>query len=276
MKKKNKGHNTASEKKPETRHKPLFEGERSLDHAKKENKARVKSLRKVGKKKATKLADKLDNCRSKARCGSPACAVCSWFSRRHHVRQMRRVFKKSKEEFHVTIVPIRSYFKPRALRKINTKLLINTLRKRIQRAEIKGAIIVGGIEAEYKFKKKRMCLHWHLIFGNCTIEEIEKLRRHYSNKREMKNSLIKFGDENRVYQYGVKNSTFGKDPFTRKPKRPIPQIHAEHLYFLDRHSFRELMIMRGVRFNGDKLGIIDKSAFSQKPKGKKRSSKKAF
>lgn len=274
MKKKYKGAESGSEKKSKTRHKPLFEGEMPLDHARKEKKERIKSLRKVSKKKANALVDKLEKCRPKSRCKSPACAICNWFTRRRHVRQMRRIFKNSVKEFHVTIVPIGSYFKPRALRQINTKRLISTLRKRMERAGLEGAQVVGGIEAEYKFKRKKMCLHWHLIFGNCTKKDVEKLRRYYPKDRQMKNNPIKPGDENHTYQYGIKNSTFGKNAF-RKPKRPAPHIHAEHMYFLDRHTFRELMFMRGVRFNGNKLGVIDKSVMKRKPKDKKRSCKKA-
>ena len=239
-------------------HQPLFKGEMSLKHAKKENKARIKSLRKLRKKKATALANKLENCCSKDRCNSPACAVCNWFKRRNHTKQMRRKFKSSKCEFHVTIVPVDQYYKPKELRKIKIERLKDNLRKRMERAGINDALVIGSIEVEYKFKKKRMCVHWHLIFGNCTKADIEKLRRHYPKERQLKKTLIKPGEENKTYQYGLKNSTFGKDPGTRKPKRPADQVQAEHLYFLDRHRFQELMFMKGVKFNGKKLGIIKK------------------
>ncbi|PHS74572.1 MAG: hypothetical protein COB59_12040 [Rhodospirillaceae bacterium] len=255
---------------------PLFKEERDIEHARKENKARIRTLRKVGKKKAIALANKLDKCQPEDKCGSPACAECNWLARRLHTRQMRRIFKMSAKQFHVCIVPIEFYFKPRALRQINVKRLKDTLRKQIARVGIKRVLIVGGIEVEYKFKRKRMCLHWHLIFGNCTKGDIEKLRRYYPNHREMKKSPIKPGEENRVYQYGIKNSTFGKNPHNRKPKRPYPKIHAEHLYLLDRHTFHDLMFMRGVRFNGGKLGIIKKSDLDQKTRNEKRPLRKAF
>ena len=270
MKRRNKSRKDNPKKIQKGIHKPLFKGEKPLEHAKKENKARIKSLRSLGKKKATALANKLENCCSKDRCNSPACAVCNWFKRRNHTKQMKRIFRSSKYEFHVTIVPVDQYYKPKELRKIKTKNLKDSLRKRMERAGINDALVVGSIEVEYKFKRKLMCLHWHLIFGNCSKEDIEKLRHKYPNQRQMKKKQIKPGEENKTYQYTLKNSTFGKDPSTRKPKRPEDKVQAEHLYFLDRHRFQDLMFRRGVTLNGKKLGIIDKSLLKQKILGKNR------
>ena len=274
MKKRNDGHNGGSKKTRKKRHKPLFKGEKSLKAAKRENKARIKSLRTVGSNRANALADKLENCHSKNRCGSPACAECNWFTCRRHVRQMRRLFKDYVEQFHVTIVPIGGYFKPRALRQVSTKLLKDkkgNLRKKMERAGLTDALVIGGIEATYKFKKKKVCLHWHLIFGNCSGKDVEKLRHYYLQDRQMRVDPIKPGDENKVYSYGLKNVTYGIDPVTRKPKRPKPSVHAKLMYFLDRHRFQDLMILKGFRFYGKKIRVIDKTAIRHKPRGKKTS-----
>lgn len=140
----------------------------------------------------------------------------------------------------------------------------------MERAGLSEAIIVGGIEATYKFDKKKICLHWHLIFGNCSKNDINKLRNSYLKDRQMRVDEIKPEEKSRVYSYCLKNVTFGKDPFTKKPKRPTPNVEAKLLYFLDRHTFRELMFLKGARFNGDKLGVIDKSAIRRKTKGKEK------
>jgi hypothetical protein len=150
---------------------------------------------------------------------------------------MRRLFKDYVEQFHVTIVPTGGFFKPRALRQINTKLLKDNLRKQMERAGLADALVVGGIEATYKFKEKRVCLHWHLIFGNCSGEDVEKLRHYYTQDRQMRVDPIKPGDENKVYSYALKNTTLGKDPESRKAKRPKPSVHVKLLYFLGRHRF---------------------------------------
>lgn len=240
------------------KHNPLFEGEKTLEYAKDENKRRIRSLQKVGTDKAKHLIGKLEHCSSNDRCLSPACAICSWFSGRRHVRQMRRILRNRGLKYLVTIVPTGWYFNPSALRQMNVRQLKNTLRKQIQRVGIDNALVIGGIEAEYKFKKDKVSLHWHLIVGACSKEKLESLRQYYLKDRQMRIDAIKKNEASKTYSYCFKNVTYSK--VRRNPKfkqceskRPSPDIHAELMYFLDRHTFRELMFLKGFRFHGDKL-----------------------
>lgn len=247
---------------------PRYKGEETFKQAKRENKTRIKSLLSGGKR-ANKLAHKLYRCRRKNRCNSPACAVCSRLQRRRHVRQVLRLFDDSKKKFFVTIIPTTWFVNARALRQFNPKLAKNGLRKQLERIGIRKPVIAGGLEATYKFKRRQICVHWHLVVDGASTEKIRLLRRYYAEKRGLQIKKIKTGQEGAVLSYSWKRKTYGTDTPGRKKKRPPSKVENALLRFLDRHSFQDLMFLRGLRFYGDRITRINKSASLKKKRPKK-------
>lgn len=243
-------------------HKPLFEGEKALEYAKAENKNRIKSLE-AGRKLARSLAPKLRKCKPRIRCQSPACAVCVWFARRKNVRAIKRFLEaeiddgKYKDMALLTLVPTNSFIDPEELDEVDVRRRHNTLTQRIRRSGLHHAIIIGGTEVTYKGDRKQVSVHEHLIVANCTIQEIESLRHWYADKsqgvREMRIDPIKRDTLKKVASYCLKNLTYGTDEHGRRKVRPPSHVENEHLLFLDRYTFRQLMFKKGVLFKGDKL-----------------------
>jgi len=64
---------------------------------------------------------------------------------------------------------------------------------------------------------------------------------------------IKRNSLKKVVSYCLKNSTYGTDEHGQRKVRPPSHVENEHLLYLDRHTFRQLMFKKGVRFAGDKL-----------------------
>lgn len=164
---------------------------------------------------------------------------------------------KNAKKWLVSLVPSASFVSEEALRQLNLRTRHNSLRQRLKRSEFEDAIIFGSTEVTFKGDRKKVSVHEHLIVANCQKEALESMRRFYNDNsqgvREMRVDPIKRKTLNKVTSYCLKNRTYGTDDLGYGKVRPPAHVEHELLLFLDRHTFRQLMFLKGVKFKGDKL-----------------------
>lgn len=234
----------------------FFKGEGSHKAAGKENKRRIHVL-KQGDKQARMLGRRLKKCRSGQRCRSTACAKCARKQRREVLRQFKEEFSTQDTNTLVTLIPTQGMSKPEKLSKFNVRRFKNSITQQLNRAGLKQALVFGGIEAVFKEDKGLIFVHAHLIIAGAPDAELKKLRQWYQGNpdgiREMQAKKIKQGDLLKVASYSMKCTTYYREPQYRNLKCPPPDIEAKLLLFMDRHKFRALVFLKGLKFKGEGL-----------------------
>lgn len=263
----------------------LFKGERTRSHARNENHQRMQTLLQSPCE-ALDVAVTLSNCRSRHRCLSPACAVCSRKFRRRFVKQAWQALQEFPTIFLVTLLPKAMFLAPDALAGVDIRKLKNSVTQQFRRAGLEEAVVIGGVEAVWNPELRLVSVHLHLLVVNAKEDQIRSLNRFYKEKRALKIQRIRPGkaalkkafrttqkrgeggpelltrilriqDETKrkVLSYQFKNTTYYRDEFKR-PRRPPAEIEAFLLKFLDRHRFTELIFLKGLRFKGHTLVFL--------------------
>jgi hypothetical protein len=232
--------------------KKLFDERWTKKQERKENRKRIKMLLASDNEEAFALAYKLKACAKRSPCKSPACAVCNHEESEIWIKNLLRFLKKKRTIHFLTLAPNALFINPRGLRQVSAKLIKSSLAKRIERSNLRKALVAGGIEAVYKEESNKISVHLHLIFANCTKSEIEAFCLHYykfkkGGARQYRCDEIKDGDRPRTFSYCHKHRTYFKKKGFRKPFRPPPEIEIAHLLFLDRHTFKDLLFFKGIR-----------------------------
>jgi hypothetical protein len=125
---------------------------------------------------APKVARKLVSCDVDSRpCQLPMCAVCARRYRIYRYQQLREIAVSYESESPQTTTIHLDHFPPGQLKKVNLKRAHDFLRKRFDRAGLKGATFVGGTEAAWQAKHQRWLLHVHLLAIGVTQADWDRL-----------------------------------------------------------------------------------------------------
>jgi hypothetical protein len=189
--------------------------------------------------------------------------------------------------YFVTLIPADLLVTPAGLQDLDIKKPKNRFAVQFRRTTLKDSLIIGGIEPVYIPDSNLMQVHAHLIVAGASYEDIDELRRFYPDNWAMQIKEIwpkwpdfldvwrdsrrcgeptdvrfrRLGrqiDRNRMksISYTLKNVT-GFKPKNSSFYRPAPvEIEVAHLLWLDKGSFEERIILKGIRLAQNNLVTI--------------------
>jgi len=132
-------------------------------------------------RRAPKVARKLVSCDGDSRpCQLPICAVCARLYRIDRYPQLRELAASYKGPHMIATIHL-GHFPAGQLVKANLKRAHDFMRKRFDRAGLKGATFVGGTEAAWQVKHQRWLLHVHLLAIGVTQADWDRLDEAWAN-----------------------------------------------------------------------------------------------
>jgi hypothetical protein len=174
--------------------------------------------------------------------------------------------------FTTLIMPARRVRKG-CLHKLEAKAALTTLKRQIERAALPSLVIMGGLDLSLEIDRRHgnhdaWQLHVHLIHYGCTRGELRKaLRSYYPPTDEVSRPIQSKRVGNRVEALsychkGVwqrySNDFNDAGELTRRLYPLRDEEWREVLRYLDRYSFNELLVLKGVRRVGSELRIRNK------------------
>jgi hypothetical protein len=249
---------------------PKFE---TVEQAERYRHSRIAILRKGGR--ADKgLAEKLEACGGEdGWCLSRACPVCARFFRRWIIGEALRILRPRTDLLAATLVMPERQARPGRLQGTDTKAALATMKRQLERAGIPNLVVVGGLDISLEIDRRlgRPNLwqpHVHFISSGCSRKDLRQaLAHHYPATDRVPEpvhiDLVRDSDRPKQISYCFKSlyrrrvSTFDKQ---RKPSTPEFQLRGEELRevcrFVDRYTYPELVIMKGIRRYGSELRLL--------------------
>lgn len=240
----------------------------TFEDAKSENKIRRKRLRESKNKKARALGRKLKRCKKGRRCASPACAKCAFIFRRRALVQVESLMSKKRKYFGKredclgTFVPPDALMGKKALPQFSVARRHNSLSQQLNRSGLKDVFAIGITEGAYKGKLRKISIHQHVIVFCRKHSDFEDLRRFYTDKshgvRPIRIDPIEPGTLLKVASYCLKFTTYGTDKNGFGKRRPPEDEEIALMLFLDRHTFSQLMFLKGLRYERGRFKLLKK------------------
>ena len=235
----------------------------SLDAAKAERKVRVKALRGLKGKHASRLRKALKRCRRGRRCLLSICPVCMRRYRIWYAAQHLRLFLWAGPLVLATLVDPDDAFPAEELEGFQPKVLIERVRHRLRRAGVDG-VLIGGLDGEFDDGRGKFQPHLHFICQASQAANLMDMARQYypSSDTVYRGMVIKpirdsFEDLAKAATYTCKSfwpRTFhGAGLRVVKPKRLRPAMHAAWLSWLGQFGLGDLQLFYGVRRRGANL-----------------------
>lgn len=177
------------------------------------------------------------------------------------VPKIRKSRGGKKDDCLATLIPPDAFMGSKALVQFNVARRHNSLSQQLNRSDLKDIVAIGITEGAYKGKLGKICMHQHIIAFCQDHSEFAKLRRFYKKRtgkvRPLKVEPIKPGTLSKVASYCLKFTTYGTGDFGYGKRRPPENDEVELLLFLDRHTFSQLMFLKGLRYEGGKLKLLN-------------------
>jgi hypothetical protein len=215
---------------------------------------------KKGRKAERNHARDLRRCRLQLSnpCGRASCRVCGLKFRRSIWNQLVRLADST-----AVIITINlSELGPSALKSTNLDSIKDKLRTRFERASLRGALIAGGIEAEWNAAESIWRLHAHLVVIGVTPERIDNLRSTSSSSPDRALKVQALRDAERQLSYLLKFVTYFRPRRQTGPSRsravPLPNARFFELAaWRKRYRPRDFLFLYGARLGaGDRIWLL--------------------
>ena len=218
-----------------------------------------KRLKKGGKA-GRRHARRLRRCRRKLSepCELASCRVCGREFRLTIWPQLMRIADPAS----VIVTVYLAQFRPGNLKNADIDGTKDSLRTRCDRAGLRGALIAGGIEAEWNSAELTWRLHAHLVVMGATPDRIDKLRGASSSSRQRNVKVQALRDPNRQLSYLLKFVTYFRPRRQTGPSRsravPMPEARFFELAaWRWRYRPRDFLFLYGARLGaGERIRLL--------------------
>jgi hypothetical protein len=239
--------------------------------AKKRRNRKTKALRK-GNERHQRLADNLATCRKDNPCGSGACDIDAGLFRLNLYRQSKPIFDDRPAWTRASVIPAGFLIPFGELSTVNLQALASMIDKRLQRSSLRKRLAFVGIDISLNLQDNEI-LGWQLhlymlIEGENTLRLQEAIKAAFPPEPTAKvpHKFDEVGDPSNCVSYLYK-AIFNRrsrytgangHPRTRKQSLKAPELR-ELILWLDQYQIPARLILRGIRRNGSRLVIINKS-----------------
>ena len=252
----------AAPKKPD----PKASGSKSWADARAESERSEKLLRSFSRG-SKEIAELLQECRAgDYECNEPFCPICARVFRRWFIGELLRV-TKGNEAVHIYTVLLQqaSQYK---INNLDPTPYRHFLRKRLERAGLGKAPVIGGFEIVYKAKRRVWVLHVNLVVIGGKKSAQKEFKRSFENS-DIERPIIRRKLKNPPEQlsYILKFSTYHRPHEQRGPKKskakPLNgREHAALLEWMSQFKFNDFLFMVNARRGGSKITLRDQPAIN--------------
>jgi hypothetical protein len=185
-------------------------------------------------------------------CGQPGCAVCA---RGHRLKAIKQLLNlaASRKAYRYVVTLYLEHHPLGQLQQADPRRIKESLRKRLDRCGLKGAIFAGGIEVAWQARRQRWLVHAHLLMIGVDENGWAQLKKAYSGS-EVDDPAVRdpLNDEDRQISYLVKFVTYhrpGKRLGNRPPRAyPLPAMRlAELATWWSRYRLQDFLFSYGRR-----------------------------
>ena len=213
------------------------------------SRADEKRLKKGGKA-GRRHAQRLRRCRRKLSepCELASCRVCGREFRLSIWQQLMRLGDPAS----VIVTVYLAQFRPGDLKNADLDRTKDSLRTRCDRAGLRGALVVGGIEAEWNSAQSTWRLHAHLVVMGATSAGVDNLRPGSSSSQDRALKVQALRDPERQLSYLIKFVTYFRPRRHTGPSRsramPLPKSRfLELAAWRGRYRPRDFLFLYGAR-----------------------------
>jgi hypothetical protein len=241
--------------------------------AKKRRNRKTKALRK-GNERHQRLADNLATCRKDNPCGSGACDIDAGLFRLNLYRQSKPIFDDRPAWTRASVIPAGFLIPFGELSTVNLQAIAAQIDQRLQRSSLRNRLAFVGIDISLNLQDNEI-LGWQLhlymlIEGENTLRLREAIKAAFPPPPELTAKVPYKFDEvndpsNRItylFKAIFKRRSRYTDANGQARTKSLPLKGSdlrELLPFLDQYPIGARLILRGIRRNGSRLVIINKT-----------------
>ena len=213
------------------------------------------------------LAEVLQECRAgDYQCNQPFCPICARIFRRWFIGELLRVTKGRGPVWIYTVLLEEA---PQDnCDDLDPAPYRHLLRKRLERAGLGKAPVIGGFEIVYKAKRRVWVLHVNLVVIGGKKSAQKEFKRSFENS-DIERPIIrrKLKDPPEQLSYILKFSTYHRPHEQRGPKKskakPLNgREHAALLEWMSQFKFNDFLFMVNARRGGSKITLRDQPAIN--------------
>jgi hypothetical protein len=251
--------------------KPIPKGFETRAAAKKRCAHKIQVLR-GGSDQEQPLAEKLEACRKDDLCGSAACDTDLGFFRLWLYRQSLAIFDDRLAWTRASVIPAGFLIPFGKLSKVNLQAIAAKIDKRLERSSLRSRIAFVGIDISLNVENNEI-LGWQihlyvLIEGENSLQLKEAIKAAFPPEptAPLPYKFDEVDDPSECVTYLLKAIFNRRSRYTdanghhstRKQSLKGPELR-ELLLWLDQYPIHARLILRGIRRNGSRLVIINKS-----------------
>jgi hypothetical protein len=203
------------------------------------------------------LQEYLSGCRDQyCACERTYCPGCGRDFRRWFIGQVLRVACQCQGPFQIITVLLASSANIDDLDPIDYRHL---LRKRLDRANLGNAHVIGGFEIVWRSRDKLWVLHVNLLILGGTETALARFEGSFSSRPFVRpTQSVPLNDLPKQISYLLKFTTYQRPlrqtDSKRSPAKPLnARDHAVLVNWMSQYGFADMMFLYGVRRQGDRL-----------------------
>jgi hypothetical protein len=233
---------------------------------------------KLGNKRQRRVALKLNKCRRHHRCLTEACRVCVREFRISWVGEAIKIIAQRSHWVSCSVITEGFLVPYGSLSKFDLSGAIKRIRKRLQRSEIRGRIVLGGLDLSLNLEQNKMIgwqLHLHLLIEGANDSRLEAAVRKAFPPEPTAHAPYNFAqvsDPLEVVTYAYKalierrSGFVGNDGKHRIKNLPLKGADIRELApFLSKYKVGARLVLAGVRRNGQRLVFTAKKTSTARP-----------
>jgi hypothetical protein len=225
-----------------------------------------RSKLKRGTKRQRRVARALANCRRQHRCGTEACRVCVREFRIGWVGEAIKIIAQRSSWVSCSVITEGLLVPFGSLSKFDLSAAIKRIRKRLERSEIRGRIVLGGLDLSLNLEQNKMIgwqFHLHILIEGANDSRLEAAVRKAFPPEPTALAPYNFAQVSNplevvTYTYKAlierRSGFVGNDGKHRIKNLPLKGVDIRELApFLSKYKVGARLILGGVRRNGQRL-----------------------
>jgi hypothetical protein len=202
----------------------------------------------------------LASCRIGPACNNTFCPICARRFRRWFIGELLRIVENETRPVRVLTVLLEAADR-KSISDLDFRRHGNALRKRLERAGLKNAVVIGGVEMVYRAKDYKWILHINLVVIGGRRASIKKLEKTFSRSDIERPVLtVKLKDLPEQLSYLLKFVTYHRPFAQRGPakSRALPLNRPEHrelVEWMHRYQFTDFLFLYNARREGSVITV---------------------
>ncbi len=199
-------------------------------------------------------------------CKQPFCPVCARAFRRWFIGELLRV-TKGKEAVRIYTVLLKEAAPQDEITNLDLTSYGHLLRKRLERAGLGNAPVIGGFEIVYKARRRVWVLHVNLVVIGGKQGAHEKFEKSSAKNGEVERSIMgaKLKDRAEQLSYILKFGTYHRPHEQHGPNRsdakPLnPREHAALVKWMSQFEFNDFLFLMKAKRGGSRITVRDQVA----------------